>query len=282
MAPHQTIQKLILVSMALFALGGLYARADPVAGPPAAGPDSRTPEPSPGGDGFLHFPGFPPIPVKPRGRAVDSAGQDPAGTLGQDQGKPARRPESPPPKPLTPAEKAESIRKALAPRPPVAEVRRRTLDGLYAKLAMARDEDEAKGLASLIGGIWMRSDSDTANLLMQRASASIEAKDFPLALKLLDRLVELQPDWAEAWNKRASVRFFSGDLDGSMDDIGHVLKLEPRHFGALEGMAAILQRTGFEKRALEVYRRALAIYPHQEAVEKIVEKLTLEVEGQGI
>jgi tetratricopeptide (TPR) repeat protein len=170
----------------------------------------------------------------------------------------------------------------LAPRPPVAEVRRHTLDDLYAKLATARDEDEAKGLASLIGGIWMRSDSDTANLLMQRASASIEAKDFPLALKLLDRLVELQPDWPEAWNKRASVRFFSGDLDGSMEDIGQVLKLEPRHFGALEGMAAILQRTGFEKRALEIYRRALAIYPHQAAVEKIVEKLTLDVEGQGI
>ena len=75
---------------------------------------------------------------------------------------------------------------------------------------------------------------------------------------------------------------FDGDLDGAMADVDHVLKLEPRHFGALDGMATILQRTGFAKRALEVYRHALAIYPHQEAVEKIVEKLTLDVEGQGI
>ncbi|MDR3460963.1 MAG: hypothetical protein P4L76_01460 [Beijerinckiaceae bacterium] len=275
------IRTLFFVLTAVSVLAGVSARAASIDGPPA-GPDFRTPEPAPGGDGFLHFPGFPPIPIRPRDPTVDAGGQGQTGPFGQTQGKPARRVESPPPKPLTPEEKAASIGKALAPRPPVAEVRRRTLDGLYAKLATARDEDEAKGLASLIGGIWMRSDSDTANLLMQRASASIEAKDFPLALKLLDRLVELQPDWPEAWNKRASARFFSGDLDGSMEDIGQVLKLEPRHFGALEGMAAILQRTGFNKRALEIYRRALAIYPHQSAVEKIVEKLTLDVEGQGI
>ena len=61
-----------------------------------------------------------------------------------------------------------------------------------------------------------------------------------------------------------------------------MLKLEPRHFGALDGLATILQRTGFPKRALEVYRRAMAIYPHQPGMEKIVEKLTLEVEGQAI
>lgn len=217
----------------------------------------------------------------PRPQPFDPAGQSPAGTYGQDQGKP-RKAEAPAPKVLTPAEKAEAIRKALAPRPPVAEVRRHTLDELYAKLAASRDADEAKGLASLIATIWMRSDSDTANLLMQRASAAIAVKDYPLALAVLDRLVDLDPGWAEAWNKRASVRYFSGDYDGSMDDIGHVLKLEPRHFGALEGMAAILERTGFEKRALDIYRRALAVYPHQEELEKVIEKLTLSVEGQGI
>ena len=182
----------------------------------------------------------------------------------------------------TQAEKAEAIRKALAPKPPLALARRHTLDDLYAKLAAANDADEAKGLATLIGTIWMRTSSDTANLMMTRAVHSIETKNYPLALELLDRIVELQPRWAEAWNKRASVRYFNGDLDGSMADVEHVLKLEPKHFGALEGMATILQRTHLDKRALEIYRRALAIYPHQPDVQKIVDKLTLEVEGQGI
>ena len=67
-----------------------------------------------------------------------------------------------------------------------------------------------------------------------------------------------------------------------MADVDHVLKLDPNHFAALNGLAMILQRTGFDKRALQVYRRELAIYPHQPDLEKVVEKLTLEVEGQGI
>ena len=192
----------------------------------------------------------------------------------------ARRP---PPRPaLTPEQRADRIRKALVPKPSLAVVRRHTLDDLYAKLSSAKDVDEAKGLATLIGGIWLRSGSDTANLLMQRALTSIDKKTYPVALDLLDRLIELQPGWAEAWNKRASVRFYQGNLDGAMADVEHVLKLEPNHFGAIDGMGAILQRTGFDRKALEVYRRSLAIYPHQPEVEKIVEKLQLEVDGQGI
>ena len=187
-----------------------------------------------------------------------------------------------PRKVITPQERAAQIRKALVPKAPLAFVRRHTLDDLYGKLAAAKDADEANGLISLIRGIWLRSGSDTADLLMRRALQSIDKKDYPVALDLLDRLVELQPNWAEAWDKRASVRFYQGNFDGSMADVEHVLKLEPNHFGALDGMATILQRTGFEKRALEVYRRSLSICPHQPEIEKIVEKLQLEVEGQGI
>ena len=193
-----------------------------------------------------------------------------------------RAPALPKKAPPTLEEKQARIRKALAPKPPLAVARRRTLDDLYAKLAEAKDEDESKGLASLISAIWMRSGSDTADLLMARAEKAIGDKKYPLAIQMLDRVVELQPGWAEAWNKRASARYLDGDLNGAMSDVDHVLKLEPKHFAALSGMAMILQRTGFDKRALQVYRQELAVYPHQPEVEKIVEKLTLEVEGQGI
>ena len=215
--------------------------------------------------------------------SMESGGADPDRDGARVRGKPVGRPTAQTkPKVLTPAERSAAIRDAMAPKPPLALARRKTLDDLYGKLAAAADADEAKGLATLIGAIWMQASSDTANLLMQRAVAAIEAKNYPLALEVLDRIVVLQPQWAEAWNKRASVRFFAGDLDGSMADVEHVLKLEPKHFGALEGMATILQRTGFDKRALEVYRRALAVYPHQGEIERIVDKLTLDVEGQGI
>ncbi len=191
----------------------------------------------------------------------------------------AAEPKKPPP---TPEEKQAQIRKALMPKPSMAVARRRSLDDLYGKLAQAKDEDESKGLASLIAAVWLRSGSDTADLLMARAQKAIADKKYPLAVQVLDRVVELQPTWAEGWNKRASARYLAGDLNGSMSDVEQVLKLEPNHFAALSGMAMILQRTGFDKRALQIYRRELAIYPHQPELEKLVEKLTLEVEGQGI
>ena len=193
-----------------------------------------------------------------------------------------RRAAEPRKPPLTPEEKQAQIRKALTPRPSMALARRHTLDDLYGKLAQAKDADESKGLASLIAAVWLRSGSDTADLLMARAQKAIEDKKYPLAIQVLDRVVELQPAWAEGWNKRASARYLAGDLNGAMSDVEQVLKLEPNHFAALSGMAMILQRTGFDKRALQIYRRELAIYPHQPELEKLVEKLTLEVEGQGI
>ena len=92
----------------------------------------------------------------------------------------------------------------------------------------------------------------------------------------------LEPNWAEAWNQRATVRFLSGDFDGSMADIDRVMKLEPRHFGALTGMGVILQHAGLDKRALEVFGKALEIYPAQPDLKDTVDKLTLDVNGRDI
>ena len=186
------------------------------------------------------------------------------------------------PTPPTPEEKQARIRKALTPAPPAAVLRRKNLDDLYAKLAASKDETEAQTFAALITAVWRRSASDTANLLMTRAEGAAQAKNYPLALTVLDRLVELQPGWAEAWNRRATVRYLSGNLNGAIADVDRVLKIEPNHFAALNGLAMILQQTGFGKRALQVYRRELSIYPHQPQLEQLVEKLSSELDGQGI
>jgi tetratricopeptide (TPR) repeat protein len=160
--------------------------------------------------------------------------------------------------------------------------RQKILDELFDRLGKAGDESEAKGIAGAIDRVWMRSGSDTADLLMNRALQAIGHKNLALSNEILDKVVVIDPTWAEGWNKRATARFLARDYFGSMEDLAHVMALEPRHYAALTGMGFILQRRGFKKRALEVFRRALEINPRQEDLQKIVDKLTLEVEGQPL
>jgi tetratricopeptide (TPR) repeat protein len=156
------------------------------------------------------------------------------------------------------------------------------VDDLFHRLQASSDPQEARGIAGVIERFWLHSGSDTADLLMERAIAAMQTKQFDLALTLLSRIIELEPDWAEAWNKRATLRFELDDLNGSMQDIQKVLSLEPRHFGALSGMAMILQREGLDKRALQAFRRLLDVYPTMESIRDIVDKLAIQVEGRGI
>ncbi len=178
--------------------------------------------------------------------------------------------------------RAENLKKAMAPRPEPAAIRQRALDELFKQLRAASDPQEAGDVAQAIERIWMQSQSDTANLLMQRAQLVIRGQNYSVALELLDKIVDLEPGWAEAWNQRATIRFLTDDSDGAMADIGQVIKLEPRHFGALSGMGMILQRAGFDKRALEVFNKALEIYPQQPDIKETVEKLRLDVEGRDL
>jgi tetratricopeptide (TPR) repeat protein len=177
---------------------------------------------------------------------------------------------------------AKQLKQVLAPKPAPEAMRRQTLDALFLRLRNAGGPEDAQRIAASIASVWLQSDSDTANLLMQRAMVSTQARNYPLALSLFDKLVALEPDWAEAWNQRATTRFLAGDMDGAMADINRVMKLEPRHFGALAGMGMILQGAGLDKDALEIFKKALAIYPLEPDIQKFVEKLTLEIEGQDI
>ena len=158
----------------------------------------------------------------------------------------------------------------------------RVLDELHARLKAAADDDDAKGVATAIERVWLRSGSDTADLLMTRAVAAIAGDDYKTAESLLDSIVGLEPDWAEGWSKRAMVRFHADNIDGAMSDLERVLKIEPRHFVALAGLGAILHKSGLDKRALDAYRRALDLYPQQPDLRKSVEKLQIDVEGRDI
>jgi tetratricopeptide (TPR) repeat protein len=254
---------------------------DPRARSPAFA-DPATPGVTDGPQGqILQIPGLPPIRITPGGHVVGPSGPIAPNEARRDPRNAQKQAAVPAPK-LSPEERAAAIKKALEAKPTPAVVRAQALDVLFKRLAAASDSDEAKGIAATIEHIWLRTDSDTAELLMERALTAMAAKQYPVATSLLDKVIALQPGWGEPWNKRATVRYLTGDIDGSMADVGEVLKREPRHFGALVGMGLLLQHVGLDKQALDVLRRALAIYPSQPDVAKLVDKLSLEVEGRDL
>jgi tetratricopeptide (TPR) repeat protein len=164
---------------------------------------------------------------------------------------------------------------------PKAE-RTKNLDFLFGALKAAPDEASAKHVEARIWALWMQTSSDTAALLMLRAKAAMDAQKVDVALKLLDAVVKLRPDYIEAWNRRATLYYLKNDYAHSLEDIREVLIREPRHFGALAGLGMIMQDLGDEKRALDAFRKALAVNPHLEKVPELVKTLTEKVEGRDI
>ncbi len=157
-----------------------------------------------------------------------------------------------------------------------------SLDTLFAALKIAPDESSAKAIENRIWARWLLSRSDTCNLLMSRVGAAMEAKDYDLAIKLLNAVIDINPDYVEGWNRRATLYYLKNDYAHSIADLRQVLAREPRHFGALSGLGLMLQELGDEKDALTAYRKALAINPHLEHVGEVVKTLADKVDGRDI
>jgi tetratricopeptide (TPR) repeat protein len=180
------------------------------------------------------------------------------------------------PEPLKPVEPPSTL-----PRVQLGD-KRHNLDRLFDALKVAPDNESAKYVENRIWAIWFASPSDTANLLMGRVKTAVEAKDFDLAIKLLDAIIDIRPDFIEAWNRRATIYYGQKDFGRALADIHEVLAREPRHFGALSGLGMILQQLGDDKHALDVFRRALAIHPHLESIPDLVKKLSDKIDGRDI
>lgn len=156
------------------------------------------------------------------------------------------------------------------------------LNGLFTQLKDAPNEESAELVATAIEKVWRRSGSDTADLMMERASLALQAQNFELAIKILGALTKMAPAYAEGWNQLATIHFLRDDYQGAVSELRHVLALEPRHYKALEGLAIILRETGNKKAALKAMRQVLAIYPHMKSAKQAEEELAREVEGQNL
>jgi tetratricopeptide (TPR) repeat protein len=158
----------------------------------------------------------------------------------------------------------------------------RGLDFLLGALQAAPDDASARHIESRIWALWSHTSSDTAALLMARSKTALAAGNADLAMKLLDALVKLKPDYIEGWNRRATLLYAQNDYQRALRDIEQVLRREPRHFAALAGLGMIMQDLGDDKRALAAYRKALAINPRLEKVPDLVKALAEKVEGRDI
>jgi tetratricopeptide (TPR) repeat protein len=163
-----------------------------------------------------------------------------------------------------------------------AETKQARLDELFSKLKRERNEKAAERIAGQIWQEWFASGSDSIDLMMQWAQNAIEQQKFDVALDFLDEVITLSPDYAEGWNRRATLHFMMSNYAKSMSDIDHTLSLEPRHFGALSGMAQILKSTGNKEAALRAWQRVLDIYPMMRNAQSEVATLSEELAGEGI
>lgn len=155
------------------------------------------------------------------------------------------------------------------------------LNELLAQLADAKAADP-RALQREIAELWSESGSDSMDLLLYRGREAIDAEEYDKALEHLTALVELAPDFAEAWNARATVNFLRDEYWDAVADIQRTLALEPRHYGALMGLASMLERTGDEKGALAVMREAVRVNPHMEGAQETIDRLAPLVDGRDL
>jgi tetratricopeptide (TPR) repeat protein len=163
-----------------------------------------------------------------------------------------------------------------------AKTPQQRLDELFSQLKRERNERAAQRIASRILAAWSESGSASIDLMMGWAQEAITKQKYDVALDFLDQVVVLDPGYAEGWNRRATVHFLMKSYGKSMADIDRTLRLEPRHFGALAGLAEIMKQRGRKELALEAYERILAVYPMMRSAQADVATISDELTGEGI
>ena len=135
------------------------------------------------------------------------------------------------------------------------------------------DEDTRHQAEQAIWRIWARSGNQEVDRLYQTGIEQMDAGELQQAIVSFTHIIELKPDFAEGWNKRATLYFLAGDLRKSLADCDEVMKRNPYHFGALSGYALIYTRLEYYDRALEYSRRALDVNPNLDGVRRNIELL---------
>ncbi len=149
------------------------------------------------------------------------------------------------------------------------------MEDVPALVKVLRDPDPVvRALAEhALWQVWSRSGDSEIDRLFQQGVAQMTQRDGPAAIATFSRIIEKRPEFAEGWNKRATVYFLMGEYEKSLADCDEVVKRNPSHFGALSGYGQIYLQLNQPDRALAYFERALAVNPNLEQVEQVIEEL---------
>jgi len=163
-----------------------------------------------------------------------------------------------------------------------AAVPPKDLDRLFTALKNAGSGEEAKPIEDRITAAFLRSGSPTIDLLMTRAAAALQGGEVATAKKLIASVTEIAPQYAEGWHQRGVMQAAAGDDQGAMFCLEKAVTLNPRHFEAMAELASKVEEYGDKPTALKLYRKALALDPHYDSLERKVRALEHEVEGESL
>lgn len=156
------------------------------------------------------------------------------------------------------------------------------VEDLFRQLAGAETVDAGQRVASAIIEEWSKSGSAAIDLLLQRGEMALEAGDAVGAAGHFTAAIDHDPAFAEAWHGRATAYYLTGQIGPAIDDLRQALVLNPRHFGAMEGFAIILEELGRPEQAYEVWKRVAELYPTNPAATEAITRLELALEGQTL
>jgi tetratricopeptide (TPR) repeat protein len=156
------------------------------------------------------------------------------------------------------------------------------LDRLFGELQQVEEPEDAKPIEAQINAIFAQSGSPSVDLLMLRAQAALNVNNLPVARKLIDAVVRIAPTFAEGWHRLAALQSQAKDDRGAMLSLQKTVTLNPRHFAAYVELAGFLEDYGDKPGALKLYRKALALDPKMENIDREVKSLARDVEGEGI
>ena len=149
----------------------------------------------------------------------------------------------------------------------------REVDQLFAQLKIAKRERIIRRTQDRIRELWTEHPDPSIDTLMQAGIQAMYSRNYESAIEKFDIVIRAAPDFAEGWNRRATVFFMMGDFQASLDDIRQTLRLEGRHFGALSGMASIYVLWGNTEKALQTYEKLHQLIPQLREVNLTIKEL---------
>jgi tetratricopeptide (TPR) repeat protein len=168
---------------------------------------------------------------------------------------------------------------ALAAAPVLAGPREEQLDKMFSRLKDTTSETEASAVTQAIWILWTTSDDSNVNDMMRRGVRLMSVQNYDEALTIFDRMVKYAPEFAEGWNKRATVHYMLGNFAESVADIQKTLALEPRHFGALSGLGMINMELDRQPDALKAFEEALKANPYLPGARQQILDLKKKLQG---